>query len=111
MGGNQLRVTRTNSSDGYEGSFLGIEMIHAKWFALTLLVGISVFAGLFYGFELEFTTAGQWAVIPTIACLLYVRFALQGRPPGFVQDLFNQLMTGGHCKPNHKSAVHPFLHE
>ena len=94
-----LRVTRTHSAEEYEGSLLGIEVAHFKWIALLLLVGMATFAGLYYGLGFDFMVAAQWAVIPSIAGFVYLRVGIQGRPPGYLKDLLDSLLTQGHAQP------------
>ncbi|PWU19877.1 MAG: hypothetical protein C5B50_05455 [Verrucomicrobia bacterium] len=108
MSDQKLRVTRTLSAEQYEGSLWGIEVINFKWFALALLVALSLFAGLFYGLALGFLEAMQWALVPVLGCFLYLRFFHQGRPPGYLSDLLDSLVTRGHAKPPRKPLSHPF---
>jgi hypothetical protein len=84
-----LHVTRTHSADEFEGSLFGIDVIHFKWIALTLLVGLAIFAGLFYGRGCGFVEAGQWALLPLVASFLYLRLGHQGKPPGYIADLLD----------------------
>ena len=94
-----LRITRTHSADEYQGALWGIEVVNFKWFALALLAGMGVFAGLFYGLALDFLAAGVWAVIPVVICVLYLRLGHQGKPPGFLADLLDSLITKGNACP------------
>ena len=59
-----LRVTRTHSADEFEGSLFGIDVIHFKWIALTLLAGLAIFAGLFYGRGFGFRRSGTMGIVP-----------------------------------------------
>lgn len=102
-----LRVTRTHSADEFEGSLFGIDVIHFKWIALTLLVGLAIFAGLFYGRGFGFLEAGKWALLPLAACFLYLRFGHQGKPPGHIADLLDSLLTQGHARPPYRIQKPP----
>jgi hypothetical protein len=99
MSDQNLRITRTHGAEEFEGSFAGIEFIHFRWMALALLAGLGIFAGLFYGSGLGFMAAAQWAVIPVLAGFIYLRVAHQGKPPGYLADLIDSLITRGHARP------------
>ena len=111
MSDQNLRVNRTHSAEEFEGSLFGIEVIHFKWVGLTMLVGLGVFAGLFYGVGLGFMEAAQWAMIPFACCVIYLRFGHQGKPPGYMADLLDTLITKGHARPAHKTPDKPFHHD
>jgi len=99
MNDQNLRLTRTHSADGFQGSLFGVNIEHFKWVALALLAGLSLFAGLFYGLNFGFVDAGKWSVVPAIVCVAYLRLGHQNRPPGFFVDLLDTLITGGHALP------------
>jgi hypothetical protein len=101
----ELRITRTHSADEFEGSLFG------KWIALTLVAGLAIFAGLFYGCGCDFMGAAMWSALPVAVCFIYLRFCHQGKPPGYIADLFDSLLTGGHARPSHWKQPSPRDHD
>ncbi len=107
----ELRVTRTHSADEFEGSLFGVEMIHFKWMALTLLTGLAIFAGLFYACGCGFMQAAMWSALPVAVCFIYLRFFHQGKPPDYIADLFDSLLTGGNARPPHWENPRTYDHD
>jgi hypothetical protein len=108
MSDQNLRVSRTHSAEEFEGALFGIEVIHFKWIGLALLCSVGLFAGLYYGGGLDFISAGQWAAIPVLVSFFYLRFGHQGKPPGYVADLRDSLITKGHAQPPRGAPINPF---
>lgn len=110
MNDGELRLTATHSADEFQGSFLGIETALFPWIGLGLLASLGLFVGLYYGLESDFLVAFRWAVLPAALVVGYLRLAHQGKPPGYLFDLLNSLVTGGHAIPPRQFPPAPLHH-
>ena len=106
----QPRLTPTHGAEEFSGTVLGIQTHLFAWVGLALLAALAVFAGLFYGAGRDFLDAASWAALPLVVVIAYLRFGHQGRPPGYLLDLVDTLLTGGHAQPPPHSPAHP-LHD
>ena len=107
MNDSELRLTPTHAAEEFQGTVLGIQTTLFVWVALALLAAIALFAWLFYGQGRDFFAAAQWAALPVLIVVAYLRFCHQGRPPGYTLDLLNSLITGGHAVPPERFTKHP----
>ncbi len=110
MNEDDLRLTATHSADEFQGAFLGIETALFPWIGLGLLASLGLFTGLYYGLGSDFLDALGWAALPAIAVVAFLRLGYQGRPPGYLFDLIDSLVTGGHAVPPRQFPPHPLRH-
>lgn len=108
MNDHDRHLTPVHAADEFQGSVFGIETHLFAWVAMGLLASLGLFLGLFYGAESDFLNAAGWAVLPTVAVILYLRLVHQGKPPGFTLELLDSLLTGGHVRPPRQHPRHPF---
>ena len=111
MNDQELRITQAHAADEFEGAVWGLSLALFPWVTLALLASLGLFVGLFYGAEWDSLEALQWALAPSALVILYLRFAHQGKPPGFTLELLNEILTRGHAQPPRQSPRHPFDHE
>ena len=108
MNDQELRRTPTHSAEEFQGSVFAIETGLFLWVGASLLAGIALFAWLFYARHLDFFGAAQWAALPVLVVVAYLRFCHQGKPPGYTRDVIDSLLTGGHAVPPHQPPPNPF---
>ena len=105
-----LRRTPTHASDDCQGYVLGIDILLFVWLALALLAGVGLFVWLYFAREADFIFALQWAALPPVAAVIYLRVFHQGRAPGYFLDWVETRLFRGHATPPTSEPPHP-LHD
>jgi hypothetical protein len=99
MNEGELRLTATHGADEFQGAFLGMETALFPWIGLGMLASLGLFVGLYFGLGREFPQALRWSLLPATGVIAYLRLGQQGKPPDYLFDLVDSLVTGGHARP------------
>ncbi|MGE4180923.1 MAG: hypothetical protein AB7J34_13955, partial [Limisphaerales bacterium] len=97
MNDSEPRVTTTHAADESEGTILGVSTPSFWLVALALGAGVLLFNQLVRLYSIS--TAAIGAVLPAVVVLVVLRFLQAGRPAGYVGNLVDTAVTGGHAQP------------
>ena len=111
MNESELRITQAHAAHEHKGQVWGLDLALFPWMCLALLASLGLFAGLYYGAQLDFSDALTSAVVPAVLVILYLRLVHQGKPPGFTHQWLTELLSGGHAQPPRQSPPHPLDHD
>lgn len=106
-----LRLTDTNAASDSKGRTWGLEGGLFWWLVGGVGVGLAVFFLLLVVLKSSLGTSFVAGLAPVVLCLIYIFGLRQGKPPGYDQDIFEHLLTGGGFGPDENRINHPLAGE
>lgn len=94
-----LRVTDTNTSVDFLGSFCGIALPLFRYVIATLVAGFLGFLALQSNTQVSTIQALLISFTPALVCAVVLAILFQGKPPSYAMDLLDSAITRGHASP------------